>query len=112
MPVGGLGAVAGGQGDAPVAAGKLASPPRLIRRVLPLYPPSARTQRIEGQVLLRAIVDQQGEVEDAITVVRSVPTLDEAAIAALRQWRFTPGRDASGNTVRVILEVPIRFQLR
>jgi len=37
---------------------------------------------------------------------------DAAAVAALHQWRFEPGRDRDGKPVRVLIEVPIRFQLR
>jgi len=38
--------------------------------------------------------------------------LDQAAIDALRRWRFSPGRDREGSAVRVLLEVPLRFTLR
>ena len=72
----------------------------------------ARARSLEGRVVLRAVVDRQGHVEQAITVVDSQPTFDAAAIDALRQWRFQPGRDHDGTTVRVLIEVPIRFQLR
>jgi periplasmic protein TonB len=63
-------------------------------------------------VLLRAVVDRGGHVEESIIVARSVPLLDDAAVAALRQWHFTPGRDRDGRPVRVQIEVPMRFQLR
>jgi protein TonB len=45
-------------------------------------------------------------------VLKSVAPLDAAAIAAVRQWRFRPARDADGRPVRVIMEVPVRFVLR
>jgi protein TonB len=79
---------------------------------MPVYPPFARARGQEGVVLLRAIVDREGRIEDGVTVVQSSPTFDDAAVAAFRRWRFQPGRDESGTAVRVILEVPIRFQLR
>jgi protein TonB len=62
-------------------------------------------------VVLEAIVDREGRIETEVKVLKSVAMLDKAAIEALRQWRFTPGRDANGQPVRVILEVPIRFVL-
>jgi protein TonB len=86
--------------------------PVVVSRVLPVYPPRARAHGVEGQVLLRAVVDRLGHVEQEIEVLRSIPLLDEVAVAALRRWHFTPGRDGAGQLVRVLLEVPIRFQLR
>jgi protein TonB len=51
-------------------------------------------------------------VEHEIKVIESIPILDQAAISAVRQWRFTPGRDRNGTPVRVLLQVPLRFMLR
>ena len=104
--------VIGGHGDAPLPADRVEHPPILVSRVLPVYPAMARARSIEGRVLLRAVIDREGRVEEAITVVESAPTFDAAAVAALRKWRFEPGRDRDGKTVRVLVEVPIRFQLR
>jgi hypothetical protein len=50
-------------------------------------------------------------VEHDITIVESIPMLDEAAIDAVRRWRFSPGRNRDGTPVRVLLEVPLRFTL-
>lgn len=110
---GGLpGGVVGGKGTGPVAVEHVTRPPMLISRVVPEYPQLARLQGIEGLVRLEAILDREGRVEENIKVLRSIPPLDEAAIKALRQWRFQPARDHVGQPVRVILEVPIRFVLR
>lgn len=107
-----IGGVVGGHGDQVVAANVAAVAPVVLSRILPEYPPQARAQRREGQVLLQAIVDRQGHVEDDVVVLRSEPPFDEAAIRALRQWRFTPGKDGNGRPVRVQIEVPMRFQLK
>jgi protein TonB len=72
----------------------------------------ARARSLEGRVVLRAVVDRDGHVEEAVTVIESVPMFDGAAVDALRKWRFEPGRDRDGKTVRVLVDVPIRFQLR
>ena len=98
--------------DAPFSAIAIAHPPEIATYVVPLYPPQARAKGIEGRVLLMVIVDESGKVEDNIQVLDSVPMLDQAAIDAVQQWRFTPGSDAEGNPVRVRLEVPVPFTLR
>lgn len=107
-----LGGVVGGHGDAPIPADQVERPPVIIARVLPVYPPAARARNLEGRVVLRAVVGRDGRVEEAITVAESAAMFDASAIAALRQWRFQPGRDRDGKPVRVLIEVPIRFQLR
>jgi TonB family C-terminal domain len=109
---GSRGGVIGGQGAGAVPANQAANPPILITRVVPEYPQQARRQGIEGLVLLEAILDRDGRIEDDIKVLQSIPSLDEAARRALRRWRFKPARDHSGRPLRVILEVPIRFVLK
>jgi protein TonB len=107
-----VGGVVGGHGDLPIPADQVEHPPVPIKRVMPVYPPVARARNLQGRVVLRAVVDRAGHVEQAITVVDSIPLLDAAAVEALRQWRFTPGQDREGRTVRVLIDLPIRFQLR
>lgn len=107
-----VGGVIGGTGTAPVPAGQVAHPPTLVHRVAPTYPDDARRREIEGLVVLEAVLDRDGKIEPGVKVVRSIPALDDEALRAVQQWRFRPARDASGRTLRVILEVPIRFVLR
>lgn len=106
------GGVVGGRGDRPIPVGDVARPPVLVKQVKPTYPPAARRRGVEGLVRLEAVLDAKGRIEDPIRVLESIPALDDAAIRALRDWRFAPARDHGGETVRVILEVPIRFVLR
>lgn len=112
--VGGVaGGVVGGIGSGPVPAGQVAHPPTLVHRVAPVYPDEARRRDIEGLVVVEAILDREGRIEaDSVKVIRSIPALDEAALTAVRQWRFRAARDDQGRALRVILEVPIRFVLR
>jgi protein TonB len=108
-----LGGTLGGRGDRVFHADEVASPPTIVSQAMPAYPPLARARGIEGLVVLEGIVDRKGNVErDSVTVVQSVTLLDDAAISALRQWRFRAGRDGQGEAVRVIVQVPIRFRLR
>lgn len=105
------GGTLGGRGDEPVSAAEAAAPPVVVSRVMPAYPALARARGVEGQVVLRATVDAEGRIEPAVRVIRSIPLLDEAAIEAFRRWRFRPGRDRQGRPIRVIVEVPVRFEL-
>jgi len=108
-----LGGRIGGTGDDVWAVDQVAVPPHVLERILPQYPPVARARGQEGTVIVQAIIDRQGDVEpDALQVIKSQPPFDDAAIAAFRRWKFQPGRDDAGQVVRVILQQPIRFQLR
>jgi protein TonB len=107
-----VGGRVGGTGDRAIPADQVEHPPIVVSRIIPTYPAFARARGLEGLVVLTAIVDRAGHVEEAITVTQSIPMLDAAAVDALRRWRFEPGRDRDGAPVRVLIEVPIRFQLR
>ncbi len=52
-------------------------------------PPLAVRAKVRGVVILEAVVDRRGRVED-VSVLRSIPLLDRAAIAAVRQWHYSP----------------------
>lgn len=105
------GGVIGGLGKEPLPVSQVATPPLLVSRVMPDYPRQARLRGVEGLVLLEAILDPEGSIEDDIKVLQSIPSLDQAAVEALRRWRFRPARDHTNQPVRVILEVPVRFVL-
>jgi periplasmic protein TonB len=107
------GGVVGGTGSGPVPVGQVANPPSLVHRVAPVYPDEARRRDVEGLVVVEAVLDRDGRIEsDSVKIIRSIALLDDAALAAVRQWRFRPARDDQGRSLRVILEVPIRFVLR
>jgi periplasmic protein TonB len=101
-----------GNSEVPVAVDAVAHPPEIVTYVVPKYPRKARAKKIQGRVLLMVIVDESGKVEKDVTVVESIPMLDKAAVNAIHRWRFSPGRDADGNPIRVRLAVPVRFSLR
>jgi protein TonB len=84
--------------------------PRKIHHVAPVYPPMAASARVEGTVVIEAIISTTGTVQDA-RVVNSVPLLDAAALEAVRQWVFTPTR-LNNVPVPVILTVKVEFKLR
>jgi len=75
-----------------------------------VYPELARRAGIEGTVFVQFIVNEEGATED-IRVVRGIGAgADEAAIAAVEQTRFTPGRQR-GEAVKVRMSLPVRFRL-
>ncbi len=94
----------------PVRVGGKVLPPRRIRSQAPVYPPIAAAARVQGTVVIEAIIGITGEVEQA-RVVTSVLLLDEAALAAVREWRFTPTL-LNGVPVPVIMTVRVEFTLR
>ena len=75
----------------------------------PIYPAIAQTARVQGVVILEAIIDERGLVK-SVSVLRSIPLLDRAAEDAVRQWRFTPAR-LNGEAVPVVMTVTVHFTL-
>jgi protein TonB len=94
----------------PVPVGGMIREPRKIVDVAPVYPPHAVAARIEGVVILEATLDEQGNV-DRLRVLRSVPLLNESALQAVRQWRYTPTL-LNGTPVPVLMTITVRFSLR
>ena len=94
---------------APVRVGGAISTPRLIHRVDPEYPPIAVNAMIEGMVILEATVDRNGAVSET-RVLRSHSVLDQAAIDAVRQWRYEP-LTLNGTPMPFILTVTVSFNL-
>lgn len=85
--------------------------PEPVARVQPTYPPMAYRNREEGSVLVRADIDANGIPGDVILVRRSGSReLDNAALAAVRQWHFRPAIE-NGRAVASAVEVPVDFRL-
>jgi len=61
----------------------------LVHRVEPTYPPLARSARVQGEVILSAIISASGEIEN-LQLVSGHPMLVPAALTAVRQWRYKP----------------------
>ena len=94
----------------PVRVGGNIQAPTKVTDVEPRYPPVAQAARVQGVVILEAVIGPDGRVTD-VKVLRSVPLLDEAAIEAVRQWTYTPTL-LNGVAVPVIMTVTVNFQLR
>ncbi len=86
--------------------------PQVVRQVAPTYPAEALANRLEDVVVLKALVAEDGRVADVQLLRRSQksPALETAAIAAVRQWVFTPARK-KGTPVACWFNVGVPFQL-
>lgn len=93
----------------PVIPGGHIKPPTRIKDVLPIYPEIARSARVEGVVIIQAIIGVDGRVQSA-KVLRSKPLLDQAALEAVRAWEYTPTL-LNGRPVPVMMTVTVQFKL-
>ena len=81
----------------------------LIYRVQPIYPALAQAGRVQGVVVLRAVISRAGTIEN-LQVLSGHPLLTNAAIAAVRQWRYRP-YVLNGEPVEVETQVTVNFIL-
>lgn len=84
--------------------------PEVIQQVTPVYPELAKRAGIEGSVILKVLVDLKGDVED-IEILKTHPLLEASAIAAVKQFKFTPGKQRD-KTVKVWMSIPFNFRLK
>src|SRR5690348_3089912 len=97
---------------APVRPGNGIVAPKLIAPVQPRYTPEAIKAKLQGSVEIEAVILADGRVGD-VRVIKSLDKpsgLDDAAIAAAKQWKFTAGTDANGNAVPVIVTLKLDFR--
>ena len=85
-------------------------PPKLLKSVDPVYPAEARKAQVEGVVILEARTDEKGAVEE-VKILRSIPLLNQAAIDAVKQWKYEPFI-IKGKPCGVIFTVTVRFDLK
>ena len=90
-----------------VRCSALVPPPRLIHSVDAVYPEIARQAKVEGIVSLDIRTDVTGRVKN-VRVIRSIPLLDKAAVAAVREWVFEPVI-VEGTTVEAVFTTAIGF---
>lgn len=88
-----------------------ASEPRLVKKVVPTYPPAAKQARLDGIVILTCRLGRDGVPLDIRVARGETPELTVAAREAVAQWRYEPARDAAGQPVEIDYTVWVRFQL-
>ena len=81
----------------------------LVHKVLPIYPPLARSAHIQGQVVLQAVISKQGVIEN-LRLLNGHPMLVPAAIEAVRQWRYRP-YFLNNEPVEVETQITVNFSL-
>ena len=102
-----LGGCVGCSGENPVLDYDQA--PRLIKSVPPLYPQDAFVNKVEGTVVVEILIDSMGRVVRT-RVLHSVAGLDQAAVAAVRQWVFEPAVK-HGRHVATLAQAPVGFRI-
>ena len=102
----------GGFGGGTYRPGNGVTSPTLLTQVKPAYTAQALRAKIQGSVVLEAIVQANGTPRD-IRVIRSLDAfgLDREAILAVEQWRFGPGR-LNGTPVDVLVTIALDFSIR
>ena len=94
---------------APPLDQKVVSPGYLVKKVQPKYPKEARAARIEGTVVLHAIIDKAGHVQE-LNLVSGPPMLAPAAIKAVKKWRYRPYR-LDGRAIELDTTIEVKFEL-
>jgi protein TonB len=95
---------------APVRVGGDIKRPEIVKKVDPVYPPIAKAARVAGMVIIEATIARDGTIKNA-KVIRSVPMLDQAALDAVNQWRYTPTL-LNNQPVEVIMSVNVTFAIQ
>ena len=119
VPGGSLSGVLGGIIGSTANIPKVAAPQRIrvsqgviegsCRQVQPLYPPIAKTARIQGSVVLHAVIGKSGNIEN-LQVMSGHPMLTQSALEAVRQWHCKPYL-LNGEPVEVDTTVQVNFTL-
>jgi len=121
VPGGTMGGVLGSvMSSVPSAVPKAATPQRvrvsqgvsqglLIHKVQPTYPPLARQARIQGSVILQALIGKDGTIQN-LHVVSGHPMLTNAALEAVKEWRYKP-YFLNGEPVEVETTINVNFTL-
>lgn len=94
----------------PLRIGGGLKPPTKIKDVKPAYPPEAQAARVQGVVIVEAIIDADGKVADS-RILRSIPLLNDAALRAVQEWEFTPTL-LNGMPQSVVMTVTVNFLLQ
>jgi TonB family protein len=85
--------------------------PKILKKVPPAYPAEAKKEKVEGAVTLQVKIDETGKVTDATVSKSPDERLSKAAIDAVKQWEFEPGK-VEGKPVKVKATITVNFRLK
>jgi periplasmic protein TonB len=128
--VGGVPGAAGGQlggviggiiNSTPVAVPKIATPTRIrvsqgvtqglkVHDVMPQYPQMAKIARVQGPVVLAAVIGKDGTIQNLHVISTASPLLNQSALEAVKQWRYRP-YILNGEPVEVDTTITVNFTL-
>lgn len=91
----------------PVRIGGTVQEGMLVHQVRPTYPPLAKQARVQGLVVMEAVISRDGTIQD-LRVVSGHPLLTRAAVEAAQQWRYRPTL-LNGEPVEVITTITVNF---
>lgn len=81
----------------------------LLNKVVPIYPPAAKKAKVQGTVVLSALIGKDGNIEN-LRVVSGPSELQQSALDAVRQWTYKPYL-LNGDPVKVVTTVHVVYQL-
>lgn len=91
---------------------KVTANPSVTRRISPVYPRSARASGLQGTTRILATITTSGKVASPRVVTSSGHrSLDSAALAAVRKWRFSPAKNGIGQAIAQQITIPVSFRL-
>jgi len=96
--------------DQPIRISEGIQQGNVIRRIVPSYPPLALQARVQGVVVLEAVINKEGTI-DSLRVVSGHPLLTRAAIEAVQQWTYRPTL-LNGEPVAVVTTITVNFSFR
>ena len=101
----------GGEGEPVRYDEQTMNEPKKVHHVTPTYPEDAKEEGVQGDVVLDAVIAEDGSVRETRVLKGEDARLVGAAQDAVGQWRFEPVRDAKGRPIQVLFTVTVRFML-
>lgn len=97
-------------GAAAAQDSKFDEPPMPSKTVAPVYPPELKKDKINGMVTMSIMVDEKGNVANAVVKKSTRPEFEQPAIDAVSKWKFEPAKK-DGQPVAVQVVVPVKFSV-
>jgi len=105
-----VGGVASKEIEKPLRVGGEIKPPKIVKKVMPIYPKVCKEKGIEGTVILEATTDIHGNIQKVKILRPAHPALDKAAIEAVKQWKYEP-YIKDGKLRPVTFSITVSFKL-